>query len=150
MDADTLFRLANSAVLPAWLLLAIRPRWRHTQAVATGTQLALAAGYVTLFFRQFVNSSGDFSSLSAVAKLFENPWVLLGGWVHYLVFDLFVGAWLVRDADRFRIPHWQVVPCLALTLMLGPFGFLVYMLVRRTRAGWLPEAAPRPLPGSSL
>jgi hypothetical protein len=26
------------------------------------------------------------------------PYLLLAGWIHYLAFDLFVGAWEVRDA----------------------------------------------------
>jgi len=31
-----------------------------------------------------------------VAQLFENRWLLLAGWVHYLAFDLFIGAWETR------------------------------------------------------
>ncbi len=146
-DAERIFALANTAVLPAWILLAVAPGWRRTQPFVTATQLSLAGLYTVLFFRQFVNSSGDFSTLASVAKLFENPWVLLGGWVHYLVFDLFVGAWEARDAMRHRLPRWILAPCLALTLMLGPLGLLAYSLARRPRAGWLPDgeiAVPLP------
>ena len=58
------------------------------------------------------------------------------GWIHYLVFDLFVGAWIGRDAIRRAIPHWMVVPCLVVTLFIGPVGLLLYFLVRRaTRRG---------------
>jgi hypothetical protein len=61
---------------------------------------------------------------------FTSPYATLVGWVHYLVFDLFVGAWEVRDARRREIPHLAVVPCLVVTLMLGPVGLLAYLTLR--------------------
>ena len=47
--------------------------------------------------------------IADVARLFENPYLLLAGWVHYLAFDLFIGAWEVRDARRLEINHLLVV-----------------------------------------
>lgn len=73
---------------------------------------------------------GGFGSLREVALLFEHDWMLLAGWVHYLAFDLFVGSWQVRDARRLGIPHAAVLPCLVLTLFLGPVGWLLYLGVR--------------------
>ena len=52
------------------------------------------------------------------------------GWVHYLAFDLWVGAWAVEDAGKRGVPHQAVLPVLALILMAGPLGLLVYLLVR--------------------
>ena len=60
--------------------------------------LTLAAIYLTLFVLHARESDGGFSSLAAVAQLFDNRWLLLAGWVHYLAFDLFIGAWETRDA----------------------------------------------------
>ena len=68
-----------------------------------------------------------------MALLFSNPWALLAGWVHYLAFDLFVGSWEVRDSQARGIPHWLVLPCLFLTFMFGPAGWLLYMAVRVVR-----------------
>jgi hypothetical protein len=79
----------------------------------------------------FAGSTGGFSSLSAVAALFADPWLLLAGWIHYLAFDLIVGGWEVRDARRRSISHGLVVPCLFLTFMFGPAGWLAYMTVRK-------------------
>jgi len=73
---------------------------------------------------------GDFGSLGAIMRAFQEPWVMLAGWLHYLAFDLFVGCWEVRDAQRLEIPHLLVVPCLVLTLMLGPVGLLLYAAIR--------------------
>jgi hypothetical protein len=36
----------------------------------------------------------------------------------------------VRDARARGIRHWLVVPCLALTFMFGPVGWLLYLGVR--------------------
>ena len=53
--------------------------------------------------------------------------------MHYLVFDLFIGAWQTRDAARHGIPHGLVVPCLVLTFLLGPIGLLLYLALRTWR-----------------
>ena len=62
--------------------------------------------------------------------LFANPFALLAGWVHYLAFDLFIGAWEVRDAQQHQVPHLAVVPCLLLTFLFGPAGLLLYFVLR--------------------
>ena len=51
-------------------------------------------------------------------------------WIHYLAFDLFVGAWIVRDVGRRGLPHLAVAPCVLLTMMYGPTGLLVYLTLR--------------------
>ena len=83
---------------------------------------------------RFAGSAGGFASLAAVATLFSNPWLLLAGWTHYLAFDLFVGSWEVRDARERGIPHLCVLPCLALTFLFGPAGWLLYLALRARSA----------------
>ena len=61
--------------------------------------------------------------------------MLLAGWIHYLAFDLLIGSWEVRDARELGIPHLFVVPCLFLTFMFGPAGWLLYRGVRASRKG---------------
>jgi uncharacterized membrane protein YhdT len=72
--------------------------------------------------------------------LFSNPWLLVAGWLHYLAFDLLTGTWEARDAVSRGVPRWLLVPCLFLTLMFGPTGWLLYMLIRTrygsTMASW--------------
>ena len=70
----------------------------------------LAVVYVVLVAATLPRSEGGFSSLAGVSALFDNPWALLAGWTHYLAFDLFIGGWEVRDAQRRGIPHLLVVP----------------------------------------
>jgi hypothetical protein len=72
-------------------------------------------------------SEGGFSSLAGVELLFSNPWMLLAAWTHYLAFDLFVGGWEVRDAQRRGIPDLLIKPALVLTFLLVPAGVLFYL-----------------------
>ena len=65
--------------------------------------------------------------------LFTSPEIALAGWVHYLAFDLLVGAWEVRTARREAIPHLLVLPCLVLTFLFGPAGFLLFLGIRAAR-----------------
>jgi hypothetical protein len=119
-----------------WLLLVLAPRWRGTRAVVLSgaLPLALAAAYTFLIVYQTVAhpaAGAGFSSLEQVAALFREPWALLAGWVHYLCFDMAVGAWETRDAQRRGVPHWALLPCLVATFMLGPLGLGLYCGVRR-------------------
>ena len=140
MTPEGLFSLCNTLVLPAWLLLIFAPRWqRVTPLVATWVvPVALGLVYLGIMATQLGTAEGGFQSLAGVGSLFSNPWVLLAGWVHYLAFDLFVGAWEVRDSARTGVPHLWVVPCLALTFMLGPVGLVAYFALR---VGWKRQLA---------
>ena len=130
MDAHALFPIANASVIPAWLLLAIVPRWRWSARLALLTSLGLAVFYTTLTVIFWGQGDGNMGSLSGVQRLLASDWITLYAWVHYLSFDLMVGAWEARDAQRLGIHQAWLVPCLALTLMLGPAGLLLYLTLR--------------------
>jgi Domain of unknown function (DUF4281) len=133
---DAVFSGCSALAALGWLLLVFAPRWRGTQLVSgAAIPLAIAVVYLVLIARYMPGSTGGFGSLADVAALFSQPGLLLAGWIHYLAFDLFIGAWEVRDAGRHRVPHLLVVPCLLLTFMLGPIGLLGYMGVRSWRSG---------------
>lgn len=87
---------------------------------------------MVLLVPNWIGSPGGFGSVADVALLFTNPWLLVAGWVHYLCFDLLIGCWEVRDARERGVPHAFVVPCLLLTFMFGPAGWLLYRGVRLT------------------
>lgn len=131
MSDERIFLLCNAAVVPGWLLLAALPRWKYTQRVcAVIIPVILAVAYLTLFVVNFKGLHGGFLSLAAIAYMFQQPETLLAAWIHFLAFDLFVGSWEVRDAQRVKVPHLAVIPCLLLTFLLGPAGLLAYFIVR--------------------
>ncbi len=131
MTAEALFSLAGTLVLPGWLLLILAPRWKWTQRYAAfGAPLLIGGLYAWIFATHYSEGRGGFGSLADVSLLFQNPWLLLAGWIHYLAFDLFIGAWETRDAVRCGIPRLVVIPCLVLTFLIGPVGLLLYLVVR--------------------
>lgn len=135
MTPDAVFSAANTTALVSWILLAALPRRVWVQRlVGSIVPLALAATYAALVAGFFLGAEGSFNSLDGVATLFANRWVLLAGWIHYLAFDLLTGVWETRDAARRGLAHWLVVPCLFLTFMFGPAGWLLYQVVRTTRS----------------
>ena len=132
MTPESIFKIANSIALIAWLLLVVlgRKRWVSSLVTAVATPALFALAYVIIFAMHGNESNGNFNTLAGVAALFSNVWLLLAGWIHYLAFDLFIGSWQVRDAAAHGISHWFAVPCLILTFLLGPAGLLLYFILR--------------------
>jgi hypothetical protein len=132
MTPNQMFSIANTAALCGWLLLIVVPRKKWVTHVVAGVAVpaAFAALYSVIIAIHFFGSEGGFSTLPDVARLFANPWLLLAGWIHYLAFDLLVGSWEARDARERGISHVLVVPCLILTFLFGPAGWLLYLGVR--------------------
>lgn len=133
MTPERLFAITNTTAICCWILLAIWPQRRLVHHVLASRVLPalFAVLYIAIVAVHFASAEGGFSSLAGVQMLFRNPWMLLAGWLHYLAFDLWVGAWEARDATARAVPRWLLVPCLFLTLMFGPTGWLAYMLVRQ-------------------
>jgi hypothetical protein len=132
MTPEALFTLSNGVALAGWLLLIVAPRWKWSARLICPVAVPFLLGlfYIGLLLSLLGRLDGGFGSLEEVARLFENRYALLAGWVHYLAFDLFVGSWQVRDAQRLGISHAFVVPCLVLTLLFGPAGLVLYFVVR--------------------
>lgn len=132
---DLVFSIANWIVMAGWLALVLAPLRRELLVlVARIAVAATCAIYVSLMVRGLVFGSGlpegaGFSSLDGVVALFSARGAVLGGWVHFLAFDLMVASWMTENAPRFHIPHWLLVPLLGLTLMSGPTGLLLFLLV---------------------
>ena len=136
MSPDQVFSIANTFGALTWIVLAVFPRRTMVSDTLVGTIVPglFAAAYVAIVVAVFGRVEGGFSTLSGVQMLFANPWLLLAGWLHYLAFDLLIGRWEVVDTQQRGVPHWLVVPCLFLTLMFGPAGWLLYRIVRAARS----------------
>ncbi len=136
MNPETVFRVCNSTALVGWVLLVLFGRRKWAASLVTGALIPALLGGVYLFLiaAHFGEGTGSFNSLEGVAALFSNRWLLLAGWIHYLAFDLFIGSWQVRDAQRHGIPHWWTIPGLLLTFWFGPVGLLAYFTMRGVKA----------------
>jgi len=134
MDLERIFSVASVIAAVGWLFLVVvpkRPLALHVAGVFFPLLLALM--YLYFIAMHIRGAEGGFGSLADVAMLFQRRELLLAGWIHYLCFDLFIGAWEVRDSQRHGIPHLVVIPCLIMTFMLGPIGLLFYFAIRSAK-----------------
>jgi Domain of unknown function (DUF4281) len=134
MTAENVFSICNMLALAGWLMLVFAGKNAKARLIAgVILPLLIAVVYAVLLALHGGESKGSFSSLAGVTALFSNPWLLLAGWIHYLAFDLFIGAWEVRDAQANAISHLLVIPCLLLTFLFGPVGLLLYFAIRAAK-----------------
>ena len=143
----TLFTLTNAVAFLGWGALAFLPRRPavHSLILYVGVGilcLAYAAMFIALFggladpARVAGAGAPDLTdySIAGLRALFMSDGGIVLGWTHYLAFDLFVGQWIAKDADHKGFSRVVQLPVLFLTLMLGPVGLLVWLIVRDRRA----------------
>ena len=139
-----LFDFVNASVLPAWILLIFAPRWSWTRKLVHSMLWPMVLGglYIAVFaaviFLGHGAEGGSFTSIEGVRALFSSDAGIVIGWAHFLVFDLFVGAWCARDAARRGFKHALLIPCLIFCFMAGPVGLVMYLLLRKAtgKGGW--------------
>jgi hypothetical protein len=146
MDYEQLNKLIGVPVMLAWAAMIFAPRFRGTRWLlhSDAIQLGIAGVYGALLVPHVAQVTQAFRSLAGMSALMADPKFMLGGWIHYLAFDLFVGRVVLADSQRRGIPHLAVVPCLVLTFMFGPLGYLLYALVRAAFRRLREPVAPLP------
>jgi hypothetical protein len=131
LDPDQLFGLAGQIATYGWLILIFLPRTKVFLCIPQFLiPITIGLLYAGLMFVHYSNSDGNFGSLDSVRSLFENDYVLLAGWVHYLAFDLFVGASIAEESDVIGISRLVQTPILMATFMFGPIGLVIFLFVR--------------------
>ncbi|MCA9899541.1 MAG: DUF4281 domain-containing protein [Anaerolineales bacterium] len=134
MNFETIFSLSSLLVMPFWLLLIFLPRWRVTERLVAGPWLAVPAAllYAVLVLPRFgeVFTAVSNPTLAGITTLLASPAGATVAWVHFLAFDLFVARWVYLDGRSRKISSWFISPTLFMVLMLGPVGFLLYLVVR--------------------
>lgn len=128
---ETIFKLVNMAIIPAWILIAFFPQKEFTNKLvfSYAWHIVLAVLYTVFIVWGLLENTtpgGGMGTLEALRIGFENDKILVAAWLHYLVFDLFVGTWIAKDALEKNINSWYLKPILLFTLMAGPVGFLLY------------------------
>ena len=126
IDPATAFSLSGLLAMLGWagLLLAlfVKPARTYAWTAAAIVIPALLGVAYILLIQEGMRAveGGGFGSIDEVRALFANDAALAAGWLHYLAFDLFVGAWIAREgpalgrprsaADPLPRPHLPVRP----------------------------------------
>jgi len=140
MDWSAVFSAINLAALIAWIALIVLPRWPVLLSgllyLVVGGLCALYAVLLVSVLSGLIPAGGgaDFTSIEGIRAIFGSDIGVIIGWTHYLAFDLFVGIWIVRDADAKFFSRWLQAPILLATFMAGPLGLLIWLIVRERRA----------------
>ena len=145
ISADDIYLALNYGVMPFWALIIFLPFLKITDRLVHSVfaPIVLGATYTWLLANvmggvvQMPEGAG-FASLDALMKTFSVKEAVVAGWAHYIVFDLFIGAWIARDAQRAGISPFIAAPTLLLTFLVGPIGLLSYLMLRGVtgRGGW--------------
>lgn len=149
MHFEIIFSLVGIAAMIGWLALLLSPiipEWSDRLA-GWIIPAALASAYVGIALTPN-DVDGGYASFAEVAQLFTNESAVMSGWIHFLAFDLVIGAWICRTARKIGIRFWLVLPTLPLTFLYGPAGFLVFaVMVAATvlmKGGQTSEVQPAP------
>jgi hypothetical protein len=132
LTPEFLFSVAGQAAMAGWLILIFLPR--HIKPLFMIPQYLIPFGlgllYGGLALSNFFTNEGGYGTLTGVRTLFENDYMLLAGWVHYLAFDLFIGAWIAREADLIGMSRLIQPVLLIATFMFGPVGLVLFLVMR--------------------
>ena len=142
MPWDAIFGYANVYALLCWVVLALAPkRELIVPYLFYAGSCVLALIYAVLIVSLMTGliadggapggPSADFTTLAGIMAIFDTPGGATIGWIHYLAFDLFVGIWAARNADRRGISRIIQLPILIVILMAGPLGFVLYVILRQ-------------------
>ena len=147
MSWPALFTFTNVIAFAGWAMLAFLPRGPKVMALV----LYMGVGLLCLTYAAIIIGvhSGWWDparlpgappanildyNVAGLRVLFMSDAGIVLGWTHYLAFDLFVGQWIARDADNKCFSRLIQIPVLFLTLMAGPVGLLVWLIIRERRA----------------
>lgn len=124
---ETLFSYFNPLAMLGWAALVVYPLAPRYIGILSGLIIPalLSLAYTVLILVHWSGAPGGFDSLLNVMALFTNEGVALAGWAHFLAFDLFLGAWAAKTLRDAGLSHAFALPCLVLTFLFGPSGFLL-------------------------
>ena len=143
MDWDAIFGAMNLLAMLCWAALIVGPRkpllLSSLLYLGVGMMCFVYAAGLVAILTGLVDPVGgeaqtSFSTIEGVRAIFASDGGVAIGWTHYLAFDLFAGLWIARDADAKDFSRLLQAPILLATFLAGPFGLLLWLLVREGRA----------------
>lgn len=139
MSLSNIFSITNLLVMPFWFLMIVLPKWKVTQRLMASPWVA--APVAIIYSALIVPQMGDLlpllsnPSIKSISEGLGTPEGATVGWAHFLAFDLFVGRWAYLDSRARGISALLMAPVLFFVLMFGPFGFVIYLIVRALFGG---------------
>tara|TARA_B100001057_G_scaffold149704_1_gene149604 strand:- start:166 stop:639 length:474 start_codon:yes stop_codon:yes gene_type:complete len=135
---EMLYLWVNIGVLPFWFMLIFFPQSQLCRYLATSIfPIFLLSGiYVFILYKAYLGSfdfDNNFSlylGLGHVSELFKDEYYLLMFWTHFVSINLFIGGWILKDAQKFFINKILLAFPLLITYLSGPIGIFIYWIIR--------------------
>jgi len=137
-NTDMIYMWANIGVLPLWFIMLFFPKSNICNFFVLSIVPYIIFSFVYVYLAYFYFVSGydffeNFSlylNLNELKNLFSDEAFLIVFWIHFLAVNLFCGSWIVKDSQRLMISKNFIFIPLVLTYFVGPFGVLIYWLIR--------------------
>ena len=135
---DMFYLWVNIGVLPFWMLIIFFPQSHLCKYLATSIFpiFLLSAAYIFILYKAYLGSfdfSNNFSlylGLSSVSELFRDDYYLLMFWTHFVAVNLFIGGWILKDAQKLYVNRIILTFPLIITYLIGPIGIFIYWVIR--------------------
>ena len=135
---ETLYMWINLGILPFWFILIVFPQSHLSRIFVTSIFpfFILSGVYIFILYKSFLigyDFDGNFNlylGLNELSRLFEDSLYLIVFWTHFIAINLFVGGWIVKDAQKFSINKILLAAPLIITYLIGPFGIFFYWIIR--------------------
>jgi hypothetical protein len=128
----------NIGVLPFWILIVFFPQSHLCKYLATSIFpiFLLSAAYIFILYKAYLGSfdfANNFSlylGLSSISELFRDDYYLLMFWTHFVAVNLFIGGWILKDAQKLYVNKILLAFPLIITYLIGPIGIFIYWIIR--------------------
>ena len=135
---EMLYLWVNVGVLPFWLLIILFPQSHLCKYLATSIFpiFLLTGAYIFILYKAYLGSfnfQNNFSlylGLSNISELFRNDYYLLMFWTHFVSINLFVGGWILKDAQNLIVNKILLAFPLVIIYLIGPIGIFIYWIIR--------------------
>jgi len=135
---ETLYMWFNLGVLPFWLMIIVFPRSHLSKYLVTSIFpfFILSGAYIFVLYRSYLlgyDFTGNFSlylGLDELSRLFDSHLYLMIFWTHFVAINLFIGGWIVKDAQKFNINKILLAIPLIIIYLIGPIGLFIYWIIR--------------------
>ena len=135
---EMIYLWLNIAVLPFWVVLIFFPNSKicNIFTISIFPILIFSTIYIYLIYSifkegyDFLVNFELYLGIDQLKELLSNTSFLILFWIHFLSINLFCGAWIVNDSQKFYISKILIFLPLIMTYFIGPLGLFIYWIIR--------------------
>ena len=135
---EMIYLWVNLGVLPFWLILFFFPQSKICKIFTTSIFPIFIFSIIYLYIiylisgydYDFLNNFRLYLGMKELSNLFSDNSFLILFWIHFLAINLFCGAWIVNDYQKYNISKILMFFPILITYFIGPLGIFVYWIIR--------------------